>query len=82
MNLNLESIFQREEVIFRSKMLCLTLVDILLELISPIEVKIKKYLDFQNDAKAKGWPWDLSKGQDDFCPISEIISKEINPYEI
>ena len=27
-------------------------------------------------------PWELSKGQDNFCPISELIDKEVNPYSV
>ena len=80
MNFNLEFLLQKEEATYQSKMLYLMLEDILLELTSPIEVKCSKYKDFQNEAKSKGWPWELSKGQDNFCPISEHISKDINPY--
>lgn len=38
--------------------------------------------DFQKVAKEKGFPWTLAKGQDKFCPISEFIPKDINPYEV
>lgn len=45
---------------------------------------MKKYLDLQSAAKKTGFPWDLSKGQDNFCPVSEFIdAKEIrNPYNL
>lgn len=38
--------------------------------------------DFQKIAKQKGFPWTLAKGQDKFCPVSEIIPLGINPYEV
>ena len=27
-------------------------------------------------------PWELAKGQDNFCPVSELIDKEIDPYSV
>jgi hypothetical protein len=39
-------------------------------LILQIEVKILLIIVLQADAKKKGFPWELSKGQDNFCPIS------------
>lgn len=27
-------------------------------------------------------PWALAKGQDNFCPLSEFIPKEIDPYSV
>lgn len=33
-------------------------------------------------AKKGGLPWTLAKGQDNFCPISELISKDIDPYAV
>lgn len=27
----------------------------------------------QSEAKKNGWPWCLSKGQDNFCPISPLF---------
>ena len=53
-----------------------------LGLISQIEVQNQNMLDFQNQAKKKGWPWELSKGQDNFCPVSDPIDKDIDPYSI
>lgn len=31
--------------------------------------------DLQQEAKAKGLPWDVAKGFDSFCPISNYLSK-------
>ncbi len=31
--------------------------------------------DFQKHAKAKGLPWTLAKGQDNFCPVSSLINE-------
>lgn len=39
--------------------------------------------DFQKIAKEKGFPWTLSKGQDNFTPVSDFINKEdIDPYKV
>ena len=38
--------------------------------------------DMQSKAKSQGMPWSLAKGQDNFCPVSEFIEKEIDPYSI
>jgi 2-keto-4-pentenoate hydratase/2-oxohepta-3-ene-1,7-dioic acid hydratase in catechol pathway len=35
--------------------------------------------DIQNEAKKKGWPWDIAKGFDTFAPISDVILKENIP---
>ena len=40
------------------------------------------YLDFQELSKSKGIPWLLSKCQDNFCPVSTLIPKNIDPYSI
>ena len=31
--------------------------------------------DLQGKAKSQGFPWSLSKGQDNFCPVSNPIDK-------
>lgn len=38
--------------------------------------------NIQNEAKAKGLPWDMAKGYDTFLPLSQAISKTSlrNPY--
>lgn len=33
-------------------------------------------------SKSKGIPWLLSKCQDNFCPVSSLIPKTIDPYAI
>ena len=38
--------------------------------------------DFQKVAKQKGFPWTLAKGQDNFCPVSDLIKEEIDPYAV
>ncbi len=40
--------------------------------------------DLQAHFKKQGFPWELSKGQDGFCPISQFISKDkvINPDDL
>lgn len=38
--------------------------------------------DLQGEAKAKGFPWALAKGQDNFCPVSEPVKEDINPYKV
>lgn len=40
--------------------------------------------DLQAVAKKAGLPWDLSKGQDNFCPVSEFVDSGliINPYDL
>lgn len=35
--------------------------------------------EHQNLAKEKGWPWSISKGFDDFCPLSKYIPPEQIP---
>ena len=35
--------------------------------------------EYQQIAKDKGWPWSISKGMDDFCPLSKFIPKEEIP---
>ena len=35
--------------------------------------------EYQATAKEKGWPWSISKGMDDFCPLSKFIPKEQIP---
>jgi 2-keto-4-pentenoate hydratase/2-oxohepta-3-ene-1,7-dioic acid hydratase in catechol pathway len=39
------------------------------------------FIDFQNIAKQKGLPWTLSKGQDNFCPVSDLV-KDVDPYSL
>lgn len=38
--------------------------------------------DFQAEAKKKGFPWTLAKGQDNFCPITHLIEDKIDPYGV
>lgn len=38
--------------------------------------------DFQKVAKQKGFPWTLAKGQDKFCPVSDFIPLNIDPYKV
>lgn len=40
--------------------------------------------NLQSAAKKAGFPWDLSKGQDKFLPISSFVNKEevMNPYNL
>ena len=38
--------------------------------------------NLQEEAKKKGFPWSLSKGQDNFCPVTNMIDKEVDPYKI
>jgi hypothetical protein len=72
---------RRQELIYPNTMRITILEDILLGLISRTEVRVIK-IDFQKHAKAKGLPWTLSKGQDNFCPISELIEGPIDPYAV
>jgi acylpyruvate hydrolase len=38
--------------------------------------------DFQKIAKEKGFPWTLAKGQDKFCPVSDLIDLGIDLYKV
>ena len=38
--------------------------------------------DFQKVAKQKGFPWTLAKGQDNFCPVSDLVKEKIDPYAV
>lgn len=37
------------------------------------EVSSNIIVDLQDFAKKKGFPWTMSKGQDNFCPVSPIF---------
>ena len=38
--------------------------------------------DAQGEERKQGFPWTLSKGQKNFCPLSDPIDKDIDPYNI
>ena len=56
--------------------------DISWQLISPIEVAFFiTFIDLQGFAKQKGFPWCISKGQDYFCPVSDLF-EGVDPYSL
>ncbi len=56
--------------------------DISWQSISQIEVSIFIiFIDLQGFAKQKGFPWCISKGQDYFCPVSDLF-EGVDPYSL
>lgn len=39
------------------------------------------FIDLQGFAKKKGFPWCISKGQDNFCPVSDLF-EGVDPYSL
>ena len=37
---------------------------------------------FQKDFRPNGFPWELVKCQDFFCPVTSLIKEQIDPYNV